>query len=177
MLVALSTACATHRPKALVATSVGAPVRVTGDFAGDVSLDGDILTLQLNRARVQYFGASAADSTVLSGVTLRLVVASDSSERGIPLGVSGAMPVADALRVGEERRLDGATLSVPLPPERRLRDLWIAFQFRGTLQPRDAAPELLIAYVCSEINLMGGTRSARARARRMRADYAVGCGL
>jgi hypothetical protein len=170
-------ACAARGPVALVATSVGAPVRVTGDFAGAVSLDGEVLSLRLDRARVQYLGAAPGDSTLLEGVTLRLVVASDSSERGIPLGVSGAVPVADALRVGEERRLDGATLAVPLPAERRARDLWLAFQFRGTLQPRGAAPELLIAYVCSEINLLGVTKSARARARRMRTDYALGCGL
>lgn len=154
-----------------------APVQVAGDFSGTIALDGDVLTLQLERARVRYLGWATGDSAAVEGVTLRAVVVSDSAGRGIPLGVSSALAVADLLRIGEVRALHGAELAVPIPPGHRVRDLWIAFQIRGTVHGRDAEPALLIAYVCSERNLLGESRSAAARARRMRASYTAGCAL
>ncbi len=150
---------------------------MTGDFVGRVSLDAGVVTLQLDQVRVHYLGWAAGDSASVEDVTLRAIVAADSAGIGIPLGVSAARDVAPRLAVGDTRELDGVVLAVPLPPERRARDLWIAFQFRGTVRARDAAPELLIAYTCSEMNLFGVTKSANARARRMRASYSVGCSL
>lgn len=170
-------ACAAHLPRPLETSSVGAPVRMTGDFAGSVSLEDGVLSLQLARARVRYLGWAVGDSASVEGVTLRAIVATDSAGVGIPLGVSASLDVAPVLAVGEERSMDGATLAVPLPPERRARDLWIAFQFRGTVRARGSAPELLIAYTCSEMNLFGVSKSAKARARRMRTSYSVGCSL
>lgn len=169
--------CAARSPVRLRASSAGAPVQVTGRFAGSVALDGDVLTLQLDSAEVQYLGLQPGDDTGLEGVTVRAVVASDSAGRGIPLGVSGAVPVADALRVGERRDLGRPVMAVPLPPGVRLRDLWLAFQVRGTARPTGRAPVLVIAYACSESNVLGPTRDARARARRMRASYTAGCQL
>jgi hypothetical protein len=169
--------CAAHLPRPLQTSSVGAPIRMTGDFAGTVTLEDGVVTLQLERARARYLGWSDGDSASVEGVSLRAIVAADSAGVGIPLGVSAALDVASVLAVGEERSLDGATLAVPLPTERRARDLWLAFQFRGTVRAHSAAPELLIAYTCSELNLFGVSKSANARVRRMRASYSVGCRL
>lgn len=169
--------CAARTPVRLSASSTGASVQVTGRFAGTVSLDGDVLTLQLDNAEAQYAGLRPGDRTTLEGVTVRAVVAADSAGRGIPLGVSGALAVADVLQAGERRDLGRAVMAVPLPPGARMRDLWLAFQFRGTARPDDQEPLLVIAYVCSEANLLGVTRGARARARRMRASYGTGCRL
>lgn len=177
VLVLLTAGCARHRPNPVLATSVGSPVHVSGDLAGTVTLDDDVLTLQLQRARVRYLGWATGDSAAVEGVTLRAVVATDSAGRGIPLGVSSAVAVAEVMHIGEVRTLDGTKLAVPLPPGQRVRDLWIAFQFRGTVHARDSEPVLLIAYACSEQNLLGASKSAKARARRMRASYAVGCTL
>ncbi len=176
-LALLTSACAHRRPHPVLATSVGAPVHVTGDFAGTVTLDDNVLTLRLERARVRYLGWRVGDSAAVEAVTLRAVVAADSAGRGIPLGVSSALEVAGEMRIGDVRSLDGAVLAVPIPPGQRVQDLWIAFQFRGTVHARDAEPALLIAYACSERNLMGESRSAEARARRMRASYTAGCAL
>lgn len=175
--LALLGGCAGHRPRPLLSTSTGAPVRISGDFAGTVALDEGIVMLQLTRARVRYNGWASGDTASVEGVTLRAIVAADSAGIGIPLGVSGALDVAPVLQVGEEVSMDGGMLAVPLPPERRARDLWIAFQFRGTVRARSTAPELLIAYTCSEMNLFGVSKSANARARRMRSSYSVGCSL
>ncbi|MBK6487709.1 MAG: hypothetical protein IPF98_12705 [Gemmatimonadetes bacterium] len=175
--VLLTAGCAGRRPNPLLATSVGAPVHVSGDFVGTVTLDADVLTLQLERARVRYLGWAAGDAAAVEGVTLRAVVAADSSGRGIPLGVSSALPVAEVMRVGDVRTLDGTVLVVPIPPGQPARDLWIAFQFRGTVHARDREPVLLIAYACSAQNLIGSSKSAKARASRMRASYTVGCAL
>lgn len=169
--------CASRAPVRLAASSVGAPVQVTGRFAGAVSLEGEVLTLQLDTADVQYLGLQPGDSTTLEEVTVRAVVAADSAGRGIPLGVSGALAVADALRAGERRDLGHPVMAVPLPPGVRPRDLWLAFQFRGTARPPGQEPVLVIAYACSESNLLGVTRGARARGRRMRASYTAGCRL
>lgn len=171
------TGCAARGPVRLWASSAGAPVQVTGQFGGTVALDGEILTLQLDSADVQYLGLQPGDRTTLEGVTVRAVVAADSAGRAIPLGVSGALAVADALRAGERRDLGRPAMAVPLPPGVRVRDLWLAFQFRGTARPEGQEPVLVIAYACSESNLLGVTRGARARARRMRASYATGCRL
>lgn len=178
ILLALAlTGCAARTPVRLAASSVGAAVQVTGRFAGTVSLEGDVLTLHLDTADVQYLGVQPGDTTALEGVTLRAVVAADSSGRGIPLGVSGALAVADVLRTGERRSLGRQQLAVPLPPGPRLRDLWLAFQFRGTARPPGGEPALVIAYACSAANVLGDTRQARERARRMRVDYPAACRL
>lgn len=169
--------CATRAPVRLAASSMGAPVQVTGRFAGAVSLEGEILTLQLDSADVQYRGLQPGDSTTLEEVTVRAVVVADSAGRGIPLGVSGALAVADVLRAGERRDLGHPVMAVPLPPGVQRRDLWLAFQFRGTARPPGQEPVLVIAYACSESNLLGVTRGARARARLMRASYTAGCRL
>ncbi len=152
-------------------------MRMTGGFAGTVSLDEGVVTLQLERARVRYLGWAEGDTATVEGVTLRAIVATDSSGVGIPLGVSAALDVAPEMAVGDVQTLDGRALAIPLPPDRRARDLWIAFQFRGTIRARTTAPDLLIAYTCSEMNLFGVTKSANARGRRMRSSYSVGCSL
>lgn len=169
--------CASRIPVQLRATSPASPLRVQGEVRGRVSMDGDVLSLQLDSASVQYLGLSPADSTPLEAVTIRAVVASDSAGRGIPQGVSGALQVADVLRTGERRSLTGETMAVPLPPGMRLRDLWLAFQVRGTARPDGREPELVIAYLCSEANVLGATKRAKVRARRMRAGDAAACQL
>lgn len=169
--------CASRIPVQLRATSAASPVRVQGAVRGRVSMEGDVLSLHLDSASVQYLGLSPADSTPLEAVTIRAVVASDSAGRGIPQGVSGALQVADVLRTGERRSLTGETMAVPLPPGMRLRDLWLAFQVRGTARPDGREPELVIAYLCSEANVMGATPRAKVRARRMRAGDASACEL
>lgn len=169
--------CAAHGPRRLESSSIGARLRMAGDFAGVVSLDGGIVTVQLERARVRYNGWAEGDTASVEDVTLRAIVATDSAGVGIPLGVSGALEVAPVMSVGADVTMDGRTFAIPLPPDRRARDLWIAFQFRGTVRARRTAPELLIAYTCSEMNLFGVSKSANARARRMRASYTVGCSL
>lgn len=178
-LVALAfvVGCAAHAPRRLESSSLGARLRMAGDFAGTVSLDGGIVTVQLERARVRYNGWAPGDTASVEDVTLRAIVATDSAGVGIPLGVSGALEVAPVLSVGADVTMDGRALAIPLPPDRRARDLWIAFQFRGTVRARSTAPELLIAYTCSEMNLFGVSKSANARARRMRTSYSVGCSL
>lgn len=178
-LVALSfvVGCAAHAPRRLESSSIGARVRMAGDFAGTVSLDGGIVTVQLERARVRYNGWAPGDTASVEDVTLRAIVATDSAGVGIPLGVSAALAVAPVMSIGGDVTMDGRTLAIPLPPDHRARDLWIAFQFRGTVRARSTAPELLIAYTCSEMNLFGVSKSANARARRMRASYSVGCSL
>ena len=87
------------------------------------------------------------------------------------------MQVADVLRVGERRTLTGETLALPLPPGVPVRGLWLAFQFRGTARPAGREPELVIAYACSETNLLGATKGARLRTRRMRAGDVSACQL
>lgn len=169
--------CASRTPVQLRAVSAAAPVRVWGDLRGVVSLDGELLSLRLDSASVQYLGLAASDSTPLEDVTVRAVVASDSAGRGIPQGVSGALQVADVLRVGERRTLTGETLALPLPPGVPVRGLWLAFQFRGTARPAGREPELVIAYACSETNLLGATKGARLRTRRMRAGDVSACQL
>lgn len=170
-------ACAPRVPVALRASSAAAPAPLTGSFAGTVLVDGDVLTLQLDTAEVRYAGLAPGDPTLLEEVTVRAVIATDSAQVGIPLGASGTDAVADALQPGERRALGATRFDLPLPPGARLRDLWVAFQLRGTARPGGREPELVIAYACSATNLFGSTTSAKARARRMTADYASGCRL
>jgi len=117
------------------------------------------------------------DGATVEGVSVRAVVARDSAGRWIPMGVSSAADIADTMRDGEERVLWGLQLDVPLPPAARARDLWIVFQFRATARTTDGDPEPVLTYACSETNLLGGTQGARARAKRLQADYAAACQL
>lgn len=172
--------CASRAPVRLRASSVAVPGLLTGTFAGVVTVTDDVLTLQLDTAEVHYAGAdtaAAANASVLDAVTVRAVLATDSAGVGIPVGASGSIPVADALQPGERRVLGVIRFDLPLPPGAPLRDLWVAFQLRGTARPEGDTPELVIAYACSETNLLGATASARVRARRMRARYVEGCRL
>jgi hypothetical protein len=171
------TGCAPRVPVALRASSLAAPSPLVGTFAGTVRVEGDVLTLRLDAAEVRYVGLAPGDSTLLDEVTVRAVVATDSASVGIPLGASGSTAVADALQPGERRMLGPVRFDLPLPPGARLRDLWIAFQLRGTARPSGRTPALVITYACSATNLLGATKSAKARARRMTATYAAGCRL
>lgn len=167
-------ACAPPVPVRLHATTV--PVRdvVQGEVAGTVQVDGEVLSLAVDGGWVEYRGGGGGDPVPLEALTMRAVVARDSAGQPIPLGVSGAVPVADVLRAGERRDVPRTTLAVPLPPGEKLRDLWLAVQFRGTLRPDGAEPSLVIAVACGSANVLGMTKQAKQRAQRMRAgDVAV----
>jgi hypothetical protein len=169
--------CARRVPVALRASSEAAPAALLGRFTGEVSVQGDVLTLQLDTAEVRFAGLAPGDATLLDEVTVRAVIATDSAAVGIPLGASGATSVADALQPGERRIMGSLRFDLPLPPGARLQDLWVAFQLRGTARPVGRDAELVVAYACSETNLLGATKPARARAQRMRASYVAGCRL
>ncbi|MFN8667795.1 MAG: hypothetical protein U0164_11515 [Gemmatimonadaceae bacterium] len=175
LTVGSAIACAPPRPTRMHAVTV--PVRevVQGEVAGSVAVDGEVLSLVVDSGWVQYRGGGGADGAPLDEVTMRAVVAIDSAGQPIPLGVSGAVAVADVLRAGERRALPRTTLAVPLPPGGRLRDLWLAVQFRGTLRPDGAEPSLVLALACSTSNVLGMTKQARQRTRRMQAGDATVC--
>lgn len=152
-------------------------MRLTGRFVGRTTIERDILTVHVDTARVRLRLMIPTDGATVEGVSVRAVVATDSAGRWIPMGVSSAADIADTMRDGEERVLWGLQLDVPLPPAARARDLWIVFQFRATARTTDGDPELVLTYACSETNLLGGTQGARARAKRLQADYAAACQL
>ncbi len=85
-------------------------------MAGTVQVDGEVLSLVVDGGWVEYRGGGGGDPVPLEALTMRAVVARDSAGRPIPLGVSGAVPVADVLRAGERRDVPRTTLAVPLPP-------------------------------------------------------------
>ena len=173
----LPSACVHRGVPPLRVSSLGTPMRLTGRFVGRTTIERDILTVHVDTVRVRLHLMTPTDDATVEGITLRAVVAKDSAGRWIPMGVSSAADVADTMRDGEERELWGLQLAVPLPPAARARDLWIVFQFRATARTTDGDPELVLTYACSETNLLGGTRGARARAKRLQADYAAACQL
>lgn len=148
---------------------------VQGEVSGAVSVDGDVLSLGVDSGWVQYRGGDGADRVPLDAVTMRAVVARDSAGWSIPLGVSGPVAIADVLRVGERHALPRVTLAVPLPPGEAVRDLWLAVQFRGTLHPDGAEPSLVTALACGTSNVLGMTRQAKQRVRRMQGGDSVVC--
>ncbi|MCC6928447.1 MAG: hypothetical protein IT359_05575 [Gemmatimonadaceae bacterium] len=159
------------------AVTVPAREAVHGEVDASVAIEGDVLSLVVDSGWVQYRGGGTADSVPLDDVTMRAVVASDSAGLPVPLGVSGAVTVADVLRTGERRSLPRTTLAVPLPPGGSLRDLWLAVQFRGTLHPDGAEPSLVTALACGTTNVLGMTKQARQRSRRMQAGDVAVCRL
>jgi len=171
-------ACASRGPARLHATSTGTGEPLTGEFVGHAVLEGDLVALQLDTVRVDYRGFAAGEPTPLEGVSVRAVVAADSAGHAIPLGVSGTLQVADALQVGERRLLLGVALGIPLPPERRPRELWIAFQLQGTAHRPGRPGSAVVAYVCSAGNLLGTSRTGAAiRARDVEAGGVRACRL
>ena len=174
---ACPSACMHPRLSPLRVSSLGTSQRLTGHFVGRTTIERGVLTVHFDTARVRVHRIAPPDSATLEGISVRAVIATDSAGRWIPMGVGAAVAVAETMRGDEVRELWGLELSVPLPPAARVRDLWIVFQFRATHRATDGQAVPVLSYACSETNLMGRTRSARARATRLRADYVYACRL
>ena len=180
--VASLAACAHSAPR-LDVSSVGAPVPIAGYFAGEVRVSADMITLLLDSARVvvsgtqggRVTGVPGAGAAELTDVTVRAVLATDSAGHAIPLGVSGAVEVAERMRAGEARELRQTEFALPVPEKVRLADVWVLFQLRALAQSDGEQPQEILAYACSTTNLAGRAASAERRAERLRVSYTDAC--
>lgn len=175
-LVLPVTACR-HTPPRLAVSSVGVAHELTGRFAGRATIADGIVTLHLDSLRVWRGAADGTEgaTAALEEVTVRAVLAVDSAGTWIPLGVSPPLGIAATLAAGEHQGVMATELALPMPPDIPARDLWIVFQLHGLRRRAGAPPEQVVAYACSETNLLGVTQSAQLRARRLRASYTDAC--
>lgn len=177
-------ACA-HSPPRVDVSSLGAPVPLRGYFAGEVRMDDDAITLLVDSAQVVVAGTDGSSgggvprigAAALTDITVRAVLATDSAGHAIPLGVSGAVEVADRMHAGEVRELRKAEFALPVPQDVRLADVWVIFQLRALAHNEGEQPQEILAYACSATNLAGRSASAKRRAGRLRASYTDACRL
>ena len=175
-------ACARPVPR-LAVSSIGAPVPIAGYFSGVATIGADVVTLEIDSARVvvagvdggRVEGLTAPGAVELTDVTVRAVLAADSAGQAIPLGVSGVVEVAERLRAGEVRELRRTEFALPVPVDVRLADVWVIFQLRALALVDGATPREVLSYACSATNLTGRPASAKRRAERLRASYTDAC--
>jgi hypothetical protein len=202
MLVAFGGGCV-HNPPRLDVSSLGTKARLTGRFSGVVRVGSDEVTLLLDSVRIsasRWDGESGADDGArgaraerqptsdrtandgsvgweLTELSVRAVLASDSSGSTIPLGVSSAVEVSGTMRAGDERVLRDVEFALPKPIDMRLTEVWVVFQLRAIARGAGSTTQEVLSYACSRTNLLGRSKSATQRAQRLRASYTEACRL
>jgi hypothetical protein len=85
---------------------------------------------------------------------------------------SEAVPVADTLRVGDERMVTGLRFRLPRPAGLGLDSAWIVFRLESG-SARGGTPQQTFA--CSARNLAGSEDAAGARAEVLAENYTLAC--
>lgn len=178
LLAAACTSLRRHgRAPDFEASSLASIYLPAGRFRGFVVVDSSRLEVRVDTAIV-VAPASTRDLRV------SVIVATNDSTAGYTVAGSAndvrpwlLIAESEAVSIGDARLLHDLRFTVALPERASLARAWLIFRFHGRAgDPRGLGGGGDVrTFACSITDLAGRTRAARARQRRLAANYLAAC--